>query len=315
MRLATVAMASALLGGACAPSGAETAAEADETDSSEDALSYAPCHTALAEVDGVWAYSNGSCTAQLCSCGGQASSGALLYQCVEYAQRYFQERFGTPALWPVNYASQMCDAGRHPAGTTVHWLGDGYTPRRGDLAVWRNSTAGHVAVIADAWDGGIAIVEQNSSAEGHRVLSGDAFGGYYGSWGTTPACFVTAGGSDGGGDAVPPPPADGAASCDDLGYEGTCVASVALWSEGGSCRVRDCAGEGKTCGYIADGVGWGCLEGTDGSTAFDCATVGYEGVCLGATLVWAEGGACEAYDCAAAGKGCGWDEVDGWDCL
>lgn len=37
--------------------------------------------------------------------------------------------------------------------------------------------------------------------------------------------------------------------------------------------------------------------------------------CLGGTLVWAEGGACQAYDCAAVGWSCGWHEVDGWDCL
>jgi hypothetical protein len=74
-------------------------------------------------------------------------------------------------------------------------------------------------------------------------------------------------------EAPPAPPSHGGGvACDDVGYEGTCVASVAMWAEDGSCHLRDCAGEGKTCGYVADGIGWGCLEGTERSRAIGPAT-------------------------------------------
>src|SRR5688500_7987506 len=80
-----------------------------------------------------------------------------------------------------------------------------------------------------------------------------------------------------------------AGACDELGYAGTCIGEVSVWFEDASCRVRDCGGEGKTCGYISDDVGWGCVEGTQGSTAFRCGDVGYEGTCLsGDVLVWNE---------------------------
>ncbi len=105
-------------------------------------------------------------------------------------------------------------------------------------------------------------------------------------------------------------------ACADLGYTGTCLGEVSVWWEDRSCRVRDCGGEGKTCGWIADGIGFGCLEGTHGSTVFDCAEVGYEGACLsGDLLVWTEGGACRWADCRAYGLGCGWTDAVGYDCI
>lgn len=110
--------------------------------------------------------------------------------------------------------------------------------------------------------------------------------------------------------------AGGVGNCTALGYAGTCVDEVSLWMEGGACWVRDCASEGKTCGYISASIGYGCLEGPQGSTAFTCADVGYEGACLeGDVLVWSEAGACRWADCASLGKGCGWTDSVGYDCV
>ena len=63
------------------------------------------------------------------------------------------------------------------------------------------------------------------------------------------------------------------AQCDALGYEGVCRGDTSVWSDGGRCHVRDCASEGKSCGFIAEGVGYGCLGGSEGSSVFDCADV------------------------------------------
>jgi hypothetical protein len=110
--------------------------------------------------------------------------------------------------------------------------------------------------------------------------------------------------------------AGGVGDCASLGYAGTCVDDVSLWMEGGSCRVRDCGGEGKTCGLISNAVGYGCVEGPQGSTAFRCDDVGYEGACLGGdVLVWSEGSACRYADCPALGKSCGWTDSVGYDCV
>ena len=264
-----------------------------------------PCATPLAEIDGVWSFSNGACQGSgACSCAGSSPSGALRYQCVELVQRYFHEVFGFAELWPVSTASQMCDAGRHPPGTTVHWLGDGYVPRRGDAAVWTGD-GNHAAIVVSSFDGGIEVVEQNASPEGRRTFWGDPFGGYFASSGTTPRCFVTAGGS-----AAAAP----AAQCDTLGYAGGCFGEVAVWSEG-ECRVRDCAAESTACGWVSEEVGFGCLGAAPGQNTFDCTSVGYQGACLGDTLVWAESSTCQVFHCASDGRRCDWDGDNGYNCV
>lgn len=105
-------------------------------------------------------------------------------------------------------------------------------------------------------------------------------------------------------------------SCASLGYAGTCVGEVSVWHEGGACRIRDCAAEGESCGLISAQVGYGCLAGPQGSTAFDCADLDYEGTCLsGDVLAWTQDGACRWADCAANGSGCGWTDEVGYDCV
>jgi hypothetical protein len=48
----------------------------------------------------------------------------------------------------------------------------------------------------------------------------------------------------------------------------------------------------------------------------DCAGLDYAGSCDGGVLRWCEAGAPRSYDCAAAGKGCGWqDDQVGFNCV
>jgi hypothetical protein len=122
--------------------------------------------------------------------------------------------------------------------------------------------------------------------------------------------------SNGGSTNVPTGASGGSgASCAELGYDGECVGDVSIWSENGQCRVRDCGGEGKTCGHISSSVGWGCLGGTAGAKVDACASYGFDGRCFGDVLVWVEKGACKRFDCASRGKTCGADGSNGNNCI
>lgn len=106
----------------------------------------------------------------------------------------------------------------------------------------------------------------------------------------------------------------GEAECGQLGYTGTCLDDVAIWSDDDACWVRDCASEGKHCGLISGEEGYGCIEGATGSTKHDCASLGYEGECAGEVLIWADQGSCHYVDCGAQGQGCSWAGAIGYDC-
>lgn len=160
--------------------------DGEDTASSTSAL-MPGCGAKLAEVDGVWAYSNGEYTNTGVPCAGKTAVGAYAYQCVELAQRYMNVRFGIAPLWPVAAAAEMCS--QQPAGVTTHWIGSGYTPKRGDLVVWGATSTnpwGHVAVVRRVVNGSIEIVEQNASIGGSQgVRTIPAGGGGI-------ACYVSA---------------------------------------------------------------------------------------------------------------------------
>ena len=291
--------------------GALAGCAAQTGDEHERSTEAAACGTALAEVDGIWAYSNGWAQTTGDSCAGWLATG-YGYQCVELAQRYMHDRFGIATIWPVSAAKQMC--GSHPGGITTHWVGDGYPPVHGDLVVFTQGTWGHVAVVNETWDGGLSIVEQNNSAGGTGTLTGNASSGFTRGYGTV-GCFLHADSNDAAPPPPPPPPDTSGASCDSVGYAGTCVGTLSVYAEGGACKLRDCGAEGRTCGYISDADGWGCLGGSAGAQRYACSDLGYQGRCLSSTLAWVEGGQCKTYDCASVGKRCAWDGGNGWNCV
>jgi hypothetical protein len=273
---------------------------------------FAPCGTPLAEVDGVWAYSNDVDTGSARACAGRNGDGALSYQSLELAQRWMHEAFGIQPLWNVQVAAQMCDPGRYPEGVLPYLAGEA-TPQKGDLAVWRDGGVGHVAIVSETLEDALVIVEQNATAEGTRRLAreGDRF---VSEWDTAPDCFVRAeaawdeplapGPADGPSDDPSADPSedpddsgddtDATASCSALGSAGACTGDTLVWDDAGTCRVRDCASEDRSCIALVDG-GWGCSGGKGDASTVACESVGFAGACMADdTLVWVEDLECTA---------------------
>src|SRR5688572_25844769 len=127
-----------------------------EESASQSLAATTACGTPLAEVDGIYAFSNGVHTNTGTPCAGISPIGSYLYQCVEFAQRYMNSVFGIAPMWPVMAAAEMCTS--QPAGVQTHWAGSGYVPKKGDLVVWGavpGNPWGHVAVVRKAVSGGI----------------------------------------------------------------------------------------------------------------------------------------------------------------
>jgi surface antigen len=132
------------------------------------------CGSKMASFNGVPAKSNGNYQCGGGCCGGSVSTGCA-YQCVELAQRYFHEKFGTPKIWDnIAYAKQMCS--NRPPGVKKT-----SNPQPGDLWVRSSGTYGHVAVITAVHSSKVDVIEQNSSPSGKNTYAkSDA------------ACFLTA---------------------------------------------------------------------------------------------------------------------------
>lgn len=135
-----------------------------------------PCGDGLASYNDIVSYSNGDYQGTGDSCSGWSSTG-LQYQCVEYAQRYFNSLYGVAPVWPVDFAYQMCSS--YPDGITpVDYPSAGYGvvfnwPPYGTTIItnYYNNTLtiiilGHVAVVIGVNDGTIDVIEQNGSPTG-----------------------------------------------------------------------------------------------------------------------------------------------------
>ena len=120
------------------------------------------CGTKMATFNGIAAKSNGAnqCTGN--SCGGYGTYGSK-YQCVELAQRYFGELYGTTPIWYGN-AIDLCDT--KPSGVSKT-----SKPVPGDLVVFNTGSYGHVAVITSISGGYLNVIEQNSSPNGKNSYS------------------------------------------------------------------------------------------------------------------------------------------------
>lgn len=117
-----------------------------------------PCGTQMSEYNGIGAYSNGDYQGTGDSCGDWSATG-LQWQCVEYTQRYFNYLNGIQAVWPVNFAAEMCSS--YPAGITPV-----YYPQAGFAVVFNWGYYGHTAVVTGVGDGTIDVIEQNGSPYG-----------------------------------------------------------------------------------------------------------------------------------------------------
>jgi hypothetical protein len=115
---------------------------------------------------------------------------------------------------------------------------------------------------------------------------------------------------------VVPPIAD---PCGGLDYLGECAGATLRWCEGRAIREVDCARSGQACGWQSAAVGNNCVAAAPPPPApqvSECDRLGYAGECAGLLLRWCEGGAIRERDCAALGKGCGWqDDAVGFNCL
>jgi surface antigen len=128
-----------------------------------DLQSSASCGATMAKYNGIPAYSNGGNQGTGDSCAGCGSTGCY-YQCVEYVQRYFNTKFGIQAIWPVNYASQMCN--KYPKGISVV-----KNPQVGDAVVFPWAPYGHTALITGVNGNNINVIEQNASPSGTNTYS------------------------------------------------------------------------------------------------------------------------------------------------
>lgn len=94
------------------------------------------------------------------SCAGYGSYG-YEYQCVELAQRYFAQLYGTVPIWYGN-AIDLCDT--YPSGVELT-----SSPIPGDLVVFNSGTYGHVAVVTSISGSSINVIEQNASPTGKNA--------------------------------------------------------------------------------------------------------------------------------------------------
>mgnify|MGYP003386677078 FL=1 len=130
------------------------------------------CGSKMSSFNGVNAKSNGNDQCTGSCCGGSISTGCA-YQCVELAQRYFNEKWGITKIWYDN-ANMMCD--NYPSGVKKT-----SNPQPGDLWVRTSGTYGHVAVITAVHSSTVDVIEQNSSPSGKNTYAKSDAG-----------CFLTA---------------------------------------------------------------------------------------------------------------------------
>jgi surface antigen len=120
------------------------------------------CGTVMTTFNGISAKSNGGNQCTGSSCGSYGTYG-YQFQCVELAQRYFGELYGTTPIWYGN-AIDLCDT--KPSGVSKT-----SNPIPGDLVVFDTGTYGHVAVIKSISGSTLNVMEQNSSPTGLNSYS------------------------------------------------------------------------------------------------------------------------------------------------
>ena len=95
--------------------------------------------------------------------------------------------------------------------------------------------------------------------------------------------------------------------CTDVPAEGLCVGEVLVTCEGGALQNTDCAAQALTCAFHEPTGVYACIE----AVVAACNDVPAEGVCIGDMLALCVDGAVQNIDCAAEGKVCGLDAIQG----
>lgn len=128
------------------------------------------CGQWLADPDPSWpsntsSYSNAPYEGTGTSCSYYGTFG-YRFQCVEYVQRYFANRWGvTPNIWYGN-ANQLCST----APGSVTRIYDAYSLKHGDAIVLNWGTYGHTGIIDYSTSYGCySVVDQNGSDGGRRT--------------------------------------------------------------------------------------------------------------------------------------------------
>ncbi len=92
--------------------------------------------------------------------------------------------------------------------------------------------------------------------------------------------------------------------CGQVDYRGACDGNVAVWCDDGRLARRDCAGEGRVCGYVDDETGFYCRE----PEAVDpCGGETAAGRCDGDVIVRCDAGQVFRDDCSVQGARCASD--------
>jgi hypothetical protein len=128
----------------------------------------------LTSFQGVNVYRNigggGFCTGGRCSY--PTNDYGTRWQCVELFNRFFALRFGTSPIRSDAvdlYANAAGVAGleRHPNGGAV-------PPVPGDAVVLSDGDVGHVAIVVEATEAELRVIEQNAPGPGRNVYRYDA---------------------------------------------------------------------------------------------------------------------------------------------
>ena len=114
---------------------------------------------------------------------------------------------------------------------------------------------------------------------------------------------------------VDPEPVD---PCNGYTFTGVCEGNVAKWCDNGAVYERDCALEGKVCGFSESTNGNYCLAKEEPVIDDDdpCGGITYLGVCEGSIAKWCDNGEIKQRDCSFFNQICDYVDAEyGYYCL
>jgi hypothetical protein len=115
--------------------------------------------TALATHDGVTAYSNGGDVNY-----AERGTYGLMYQCVEYANRYAAQVHGTSNMSGTGHAKNYAGNRSGYGFTWVPNTPGPVLPESGDLLVFTGGSFGHIAVATSGGPSGVGMIQQNTAS-------------------------------------------------------------------------------------------------------------------------------------------------------